>query len=170
MRQKLVPRIQFREAESSSLMIMNSSVPASTLLPHITYRSVSQASAWLADTFGFTEYYRYGPTGEPSGVLMYLGDAYVMLDAAETGQKTPAELGYGTQMLTVFVADIEAHYSKSRAAGAAVVEELHVTMYGERQYGVVDLDGHHWLFSAHDRDVSPSEWGAVIVTEPPSKR
>jgi hypothetical protein len=36
-------------------------------------------------------------------------------------------------------------------------------VYGERQYGVEDLDGHLWLFSRHARDLSPDEWGAVIV-------
>ena len=35
--------------------------------------------------------------------------------------------------------------------------------YGERQYGVVDPDGHHRLFSQHPHDLSPDEWGAVIV-------
>jgi uncharacterized glyoxalase superfamily protein PhnB len=32
------------------------------------------------------------------------------------------------------------------------------TEYGERQYGVEDLAGHHWLFSQHARDVSADEW------------
>jgi uncharacterized glyoxalase superfamily protein PhnB len=30
-------------------------------------------------------------------------------------------------------------------------------MYGEKQYGVEDLEGHRWLFSQHVRDVSPEE-------------
>jgi hypothetical protein len=34
----------------------------------------------------------------------YLGEAWVMLDAAEPAQKVAAELGYGTRSLTVFVA------------------------------------------------------------------
>ena len=33
----------------------------------------------------------------------------------------------------------------------------------KRQYGAEDLDGHHWLFSQHIRDVSPSEWGATLA-------
>ena len=148
-------------------MIANRSVPPNTVLPHITYRDVAKASAWLTDSFGFAEYYRYGPPDEPSGIQMYLGDTYVMLDAAEPGQKTPAELGYGTQMLTVFVPDIDAHYAKTKDAGATIVEDLHETVYGERQYGVQDLDGHHWLFSTHARDVSPDEWGATITAQPP---
>jgi uncharacterized glyoxalase superfamily protein PhnB len=146
--------------------VINRSVPPDTILPHITYRDVAKASAWLADTFGFTEYYRYGPPDEPSGIQMYLGSAYVMLDAAEPSQKTPAELGYGTQMLTVFVPDVDAHYKQAKAAGADIVEDIHETVYGERQYGVRDLDGHHWLFSTHTYDVSPDEWGAIIANQP----
>jgi len=147
-------------------MVTNRSVPADTVLPHITYQDVAQASAWLTTAFGFTEHYRYGPPGAPSSAQMYLGDAYVMLDAADPGQKTPAELGYGTQSLTVFVPDVDAHYQKAKSAGAQIVEDLHETTYGERQYGARDLDGHHWLFSAHARDVSPTEWGATIKSQP----
>jgi uncharacterized glyoxalase superfamily protein PhnB len=43
------------------------------------------------------------------------------------------------------------------------VEDLHETAYGERQYGVEDLEGHHWLFSRHARDVDPAEWGATVA-------
>ena len=95
---------------------------------------------------------------------MHLGDAWVMLNSADADQKTPAELGYGTQCLTVFVPDVDAHFGKTKSTGAAIVEELHETIYGERQYGVRDLDGHLWLFSSHARDVNPSEWGATITS------
>ena len=151
-------------------MVTNRSVPASTVLPHITYRDVAEASVWLAAVFGFTEHYRYGPPGQPSGAQMYPADAWVMLDAADPGEKTPAELGYGTQSLTVFVPDVDAHYGHAKSAGAMIVEDLHQTEYGERQYGTRDLDGHDWLFSAHARDVSPAEWGATITTQPPAAR
>jgi uncharacterized glyoxalase superfamily protein PhnB len=154
----------------SSLMVTNRSVPADTVLPHLTYRDVAVASAWLAATFGFTEHYRYGPPSAPSGAQMYLDNAWVMLDVADPGQKTPAELGYGTQSLTVFVANVKAHYEKAKSAGAMIVEDLHETIYGERQYGARDLDGHHWLFSAHARDVSPAEWGATITAQPPQSQ
>jgi uncharacterized glyoxalase superfamily protein PhnB len=45
---------------------------------------------------------------------------------------------------------------------AKIVEEIHGTEYGERQYGAEDHEGHHWLFSKHVRDVSPEEWGATL--------
>ena len=66
----------------------------------------------------------------------------------------------------MFVPDVDAHCQKAKSAGATIVEDLHETMYGERQYGARDLDGHHWLFSTHARDVSPADWGATITTQP----
>ncbi len=138
----------------------NRSVPADTVLPHVTYLNLAAAIEWLTKAFGFVEDYRYG---EPSGAQVHLGNAYIMLRQARAGCASPAQLGYGTQSLTVFVDDVDGHYARTKAAGAMIVEELHETEYGERQYGVVDLDGHHWLFSRHARDVSPEEWGAKIA-------
>jgi uncharacterized glyoxalase superfamily protein PhnB len=139
----------------------NRSVPVDSLLAHVNYRYLAEAIAWLSRTFGFIEHYRYG---DPlSGAQVHLGDAWIMLKAAPPGQLSPAKLGYGTQSLTVFVEDVDAHFARAQAAGARIVEELHVTCYGERQYGAVDLEGHHWLFSEHSQDLSPDEWGATIV-------
>jgi uncharacterized glyoxalase superfamily protein PhnB len=134
------------------------------VLPHLTYQNVADAVAWLAKTFGFVEHYRYGESGGlVSGAQMHLGDAWIMLQCARAGRLSPAQVGYGTQSLTVFVEDIDGHFERSKSAGAKIVEELHETVYGERQYGVEDLGGHQWLFSRHARDVSPDEWGATIA-------
>jgi predicted enzyme related to lactoylglutathione lyase len=142
-------------------MIENRSVPPDTILPHVFYRDVAEAVAWLSKTFGFKEHYRYGqPVG---GAQVHLGNAWIMLTRVEQGSLSPSELGYGTQSLTVFVDDVEAHFQRAKAAGAKIVEELHETEYGELQYGVEDLDGHHWLFSRHARDLSPDGWGATIT-------
>jgi len=145
-------------------MLKNRSVPTNTVLPHILYRDVAEAIVWLKRVFGFREHYHYGRAeGLISGAQMHLGDAWMMLKRAPEGCSVPAELGYGTQSLTVFVGDIEAHFQRTKSAGATIVEDLHETIYGERQYGVIDLDGHHWLFSQHARDLRPDEWGATVV-------
>jgi uncharacterized glyoxalase superfamily protein PhnB len=141
----------------------NRSVPCETVLPHVTYQNVADAVAWLARNFGFIEHYRYGPPGEPSGAQVHLGNACIMLGAAGSDSATPAQLGRRTQMLTVFVDDVDAHFARTKTAGAKIVEELQETCYGERQYGVEDLDGHKWLFSQHARDISPDEWGATVA-------
>lgn len=141
-------------------MLRNRSVPVDTILPHVSYKDLPAAIEWLSVTFGFVEHYRYGA---PSGAQVHLGNAWVMLNAADTGEKNPAELGYGTQSLTIFVEDVEAHYAHTQATGGTIVEKLHETEYGEFQYGVEDLEGHHWLFSRHARDADPAEWGATVI-------
>jgi uncharacterized glyoxalase superfamily protein PhnB len=138
----------------------NRSVPVDTVLPHIVYQNLSAAIVWLTTTFGFTVHYRYG--APLSGAQLYAGSAVIMVKQAGPGLQSPAQLGYGTQSLTIFVNDVDTHFRQTQAAGAKIVEELHETIYGERQYGVEDLDGHHWLFSRHARDVDPADWGASL--------
>jgi predicted enzyme related to lactoylglutathione lyase len=148
-------------------MMENRSVPPDTILPHVAYRDVAEAIAWLTKAFGFSEHYRYGEPGGPiSGAQMHLGNAWIMVKRARTGAASPAQLGYGTQSLTVFVDDVDAHFRLAKAAGAKIVEDIQETVYGERQYGAEDLDGHHWLFSQHARDLSPDEWGATVAGHP----
>jgi uncharacterized glyoxalase superfamily protein PhnB len=142
-------------------MLRNRSVPVETILPHLVYQNLEEAIAWLARAFGFEEHFRYG---DPvSGAQLHLGDAWIMVARARPGRSSPAQLGSSTQSLTVFLDEIEAHFARSKAAGATIVEEPHETEYGEFQYAVTDIEGHLWLFSRHARDVSPDEWGATIA-------
>jgi uncharacterized glyoxalase superfamily protein PhnB len=146
-------------------MIFNRSVPADVMLAHLTYQDVAAAANWLARVFGFEEHYRYG--GEPpNGIQMHLGNAWIMLNGPRELRQAPSRAGVQTQSLTIFVEDVEAHFARTKQAGAQIVEQLHETAYGELQYGVLDLDGHHWLFSRHARDVAPEEWGAVRKNKP----
>lgn len=142
-------------------MMTNRSVPVDTLLPHLMYRDLPAAIAWLGEAFGLVEHYHYG---DPvSGAQMYLvlppGPVFFMVQRAR-------DASYGAQSLTVFMDDVEAHYAHAKAAGAKILEEPHETVYGEFQYAAEDLEGHRWLFSRHARDLSPTDWGAVIVHEP----
>jgi uncharacterized glyoxalase superfamily protein PhnB len=138
----------------------NRSVPTDTLLPHVVYQNLAEAIEWLTHTFGFKEHYRYGDG--PSGGQMWAGKAAIQVRQASDQQKSPKQLGYGTQSLTVFIGDVDAHHARAKAAGATILEEPHETVYGEYQYAAEDIDGHHWLFSRHARDRSPEDWGAIV--------
>jgi len=142
------------------MALKNRSVPADTVLPHVNYQNLTEAIAWLTRVFGFQEHYRYGDG--PNGGQMWAGKAAIQVRQAADGQKSPAQLGYGTQSLTIFVEDVDAHYARAKAAGARIIEAPHETAYGEYQYAAADLDGHHWLFSRHATDRSPEEWGAKL--------
>ena len=140
------------------VMTGNRSVPVDTVLPHVVYRNLPAAIAWLTQAFAFTEHYHYG---EPmSGAQVYLGRAFVMLkQAGDHANET-------TQALTIFLEDVEAHCARAKAAGAKILEEPHETVYGEFQYVAEDPEGHCWLFSRHARDLSPEDWGATMVHAP----
>jgi uncharacterized glyoxalase superfamily protein PhnB len=138
----------------------NRSVPTDTVLPHISYQNLAEAMDWLTTAFGFEEYYRYGES--PRGGQMWAGKAAIQVNQARDGQKSPAQLGYGTQSLTILIEDVDGHYVRAKAAGAKILEEPHETVYGEYQYAAQDLDGHQWLFSRHATDRNPEEWGAVM--------
>lgn len=141
-------------------MMTNRSVPTDTVLPHVMYQCIPDALIWLGRVFGFVEHYRYGDPGGPvSGAQVYAGRACIMLSRAR-GFKVPLQLGYGTAYLTVIVEDVDAHHARAREEGARIVEPLHDTVYGERQYAAEDLEGHRWLFSQHVRDLAPEDWGA----------
>jgi uncharacterized glyoxalase superfamily protein PhnB len=139
----------------------NRSVPTDTVLPHVAYHDVEEALAWLSRAFGFVEHYRYG---DPvSGAQVRAGSAFLMVKRAGLETSLPDQLGYGTQSLTIFIDDVEAHYERAKAAGARIVEEPHETVYGEFQYAARDLAGHHWLFSRHAHDLYPAQWGADVT-------
>jgi len=142
-------------------VISNRSVPTDVVLPHITYRDVEEAIAWLSGAFGFVEHYRYG--NPVSGAQMTLGNAWIMLKRAQDQRATPKLLGFATQSLTVFILDLEAHFEHAKSFEVTILEDLHETVYGELQYAAEDLDGHHWLFSRHARDLNPERWGATVA-------
>src|SRR5258708_27926399 len=142
------------------VVIANRSVPTDTVLPQVVYGDVAEVIAWLTKTFGFTEHYRYGELRGPvSGAQLHLGNAWIMVNRARAGSGSPAQLGFRTQSLTVFVEDVDAHFQRAKAAGGEIVGELNETIYGGSQYGGEDLEGHHWLFSRHGRGGRPDEWG-----------
>jgi uncharacterized glyoxalase superfamily protein PhnB len=147
-------------ADSRDFKFSNRSVPTDAVLPHIDYRDVEQAISWLSRAVGFVEHYRYG--NPVSGAQMSIGNTWLMLNRARDQNAIPKLLGFGTQSLTVFIEDVEAHFEHAKSSGVAILEDLHETVYGELQYGAEDLDGHHWLFSRHARDVSPEQWGAAV--------
>jgi uncharacterized glyoxalase superfamily protein PhnB len=53
------------------------------------------------------------------------------------------------QGVAVYVADVDAHYARAKAAGAQIVRELEDTPYGSREYSVRDLEGFLWSFGTY---------------------
>ncbi len=118
------------------------------VIPYIFYRDVPAALDWLTRTFGFVEVMRHpndrgGMHGE-----MRMGDQLVMMGqgSREMGLSSATDAGTATQGVFVYLADVDAHFERARAAGATIERGLEDLPYG-RSYSARDLEGHPWYFS-----------------------
>ena len=129
---------------------MNSPKPevATQVIPYIFYRYVAGALDWLARAFGFTETMRTAtPGGGMHGEMTLDGQRIMMGQGSkEWGMLSPSETGAATQGVFVYLADVDTHHERARAAGAEIVKPPEDLPYG-RSYTARDLDGHPWFFT-----------------------
>ncbi len=126
--------------------------------PYLLYEDVDAALAWLDRAFGFRERMRMpGPDGRVSHAEMTLGDGVVMLGCPGADYQNPKKLGHVTHNLYVYVDDVDEHHRQAVEAGATILEEPADQFYGDRRYGAVDPEGHHWYFAQRVRDVAPED-------------
>src|SRR4051812_28315740 len=136
-------------------MRVNRSMPRSTVIPELVYPDVQEAVDWLRRTFGFTERWS---AGEHRAQLA-IGDAAVIVMAADGDGRTLPQPGVVTHGVMVRVEDVDAHHEQARMNRALIVDPPAEFPYGERQYVAEDLAGHRWTFSQTIADVAPEEWG-----------
>ncbi len=132
------------------------------ITPYLLYEDVAAAVDWLTTAFGFRERLRFADDdGTVTHAEIELGDGVVMLGDPGPDYENPKRLGRCTQLVHVYVEDVDAHCDIARNAGATILAEPADQAYGDRRYDAEDPEGHRWSFAQHVRDVSPAEWGAV---------
>jgi uncharacterized glyoxalase superfamily protein PhnB len=130
-------------------MAENSPPNMPRITPYLLYEDVAAAIDWVAKAFGFEERSRMQMGADPRWLhaeLAYL-DGVVMMGWPGPDYRNPKHRGHVTQSLYVQVDDIEAHYRRSKDAGASIIEELAEQFYGARRYAVEDPEGHQWYFA-----------------------
>jgi len=128
------------------------------ITPYLYYEDVAGALAWLSRTCGFRERMRLpGPDGKVMHAEMELAGGVVMMGCPGPEYRNPKRLGGVTQNLYVYVDDVDAHCAHATRAGATIREQPADQFYGDRRYGAEDLEGHHWYFARHVRDVAPED-------------
>lgn len=130
--------------------------------PYLLYEDVPAAIEWLSKAFGFRETLRFtGEDGRVSHAEIRIGDALVMLGNPGGDYQDPVKHGHRSQILVVYVDDVDKHYEQAVAAGATILREPRDEDYGLRMYRSVDPFGFEWDFAQTLREVTPEEWGAV---------
>ncbi|HEV8420987.1 MAG TPA: VOC family protein [Actinomycetota bacterium] len=143
---------------------MPRNAPASypRITPYLLYEDVPAALEWLARAFGFTERLRFaGSDGVVTHAEMTFADGVIMLGFPGPDYRNPKRLGKATQLVHVYVDDVEEHFARAKGEGATILAELEDQAYGDRRYIAEDPEGHQWTFAQHVRDVGPEEWGAT---------
>lgn len=125
---------------------------APTFYPALRYRDARAAIAWLCKAFGFEEHVVYGEGDDVHHAELSFGTGIVMLGSSrpDTYGRSPAELGGAVSgSIYAYVAEIDAHHERAKAAGATIVREIQDTDYGSREYSARDLEGHVWSFGTY---------------------
>jgi uncharacterized glyoxalase superfamily protein PhnB len=127
----------------------------------VFYEDAGAAIDWLCRVFGFSVRLKVeGEGGRIEHSELTFGDGLVMVGSAGgkstradplPGKSPRSQGGANTQLLCVFVDDVDAHCAKARAEGARIVDEPSTQDYGEeywadRSYRAEDPEGHHWFF------------------------
>ena len=66
---------------------------------------------------------------------------------AEHKLASPLSLNAASSGLFVFVDDVDAHHTNARSRGAVPDSEPKDMPYGQREYGLTDIEGHRWWFA-----------------------
>ena len=134
-------------------MLVNRSMPRSTVIPELAYPDLSTAADWLERTFGFTVRVRIGN----HRIQMNVGDGALVL--IESVGVVPKGAFASTHSVMIRVENVDAHYQQALHQGATILRAPETYPYGERQYTAEDLAGRRWTFSQSVVDVDPVTWG-----------
>jgi uncharacterized glyoxalase superfamily protein PhnB len=126
-----------------------------TFYPSMRYADARAAIAWLVRAFGFEEAVCYpGDDGSVAHAQLRFHGASVMLGSARDDDypiKPPGERGGLTGGIYVAMPalEIDAHYARTKAAGARIHRDIQDTDYGSREYSAFDPEGFLWSFGTY---------------------
>ena len=131
-----------------------------TIFPILRYQDARAAIRWLCGAFGFVELFSVPEAGPfVRHAQLKLGTNVIMLGTVrpDDGLASPQTLGAATQALCVYVADLDAHYERARAASVEIVSPLRTTDFGTREYHARDPEGHLWTFGTYRPEVGAGQ-------------
>jgi uncharacterized glyoxalase superfamily protein PhnB len=130
--------------------------PTMTVIPALHYRDAHAAIDFVCRVFGFEKkaVYEDAAGGVAHAELTY-GNGMVMLGSAKETEYgkllvRPAAAGGVTMSVYVIVEDVDGHFARAKAAGAAIVRDPVTQDYGGRDYTCKDPEGNVWTFGSYD--------------------
>jgi uncharacterized glyoxalase superfamily protein PhnB len=127
-----------------------------TIIPQLPYEDIGAALTFLERAFGFREIPAsrlVSKAGVVLHALVEFGDGVIGIGSQGAhGALSPKRAGIESQYISVYVADVDAHYQRAVAAGARIANELEDD-FPVRAYEAFDGEGHRWRFRQLMRQV-----------------
>jgi PhnB protein len=130
------------------------------LTPYLAIREAARAIEYYQKVFGATQVMRLeAPDGQIGHAEIEIEGSRIMLsdEFPEMNVRSPLALGGSPVSLHLYVADVDAVYSRAVAAGAKAERPPVDEFYGDRAGSLIDPFGHRWFLATHKQDVSAEE-------------
>jgi uncharacterized glyoxalase superfamily protein PhnB len=130
--------------------------PGQVVFPNLKYLRPRAAVEFLTEAFGFDRHFVVeGDDGEVEHAQVRVGGNLIFLsrdrDDDRYGLHSPQALKGSTQNLCIYVPDaqLDDHQARAAAAGAGIVNPIHDSLAGVREYSCTDPESHVWTFSSY---------------------
>jgi PhnB protein len=124
-----------------------------TITPYLVVDGAEKIIRFVKEAFGAQPVFE--PMMRPDGKVMHaefkIGDSVVMIaDTSERAQAT-------SDMLYLYVPNVDAVYQKAIKAGGKSLMEPMDQFYGDRSGSIMDPAGNRWFIATHVENVSPAD-------------
>ena len=124
---------------------------SSHVIPVLVYEDLQRAHDFLVEVFGLTAgFVHRDGDGNAVHAEVRAGETTIWLHRATAEHRLAPPRALGPTQhggLVVHVDDVDAHFRGVRDSGRATIDgEPSDKPYGQRDYGVRDLEGHRWWF------------------------
>jgi uncharacterized glyoxalase superfamily protein PhnB len=117
-------------------------------IPLLICRDIQASHDFLVKAFGLRPggVFRDGAGRVVHGEVQ-AGDTTIWLHRVAPEHRLEAATAIASSGLVILVEDVDAHFAHAKAAGARIQSEPVDQLYGQREYGVLDEEGHRWWFA-----------------------
>ncbi len=144
-------------------MLENPPADMPQIIPYVYYEDAGAAIEFMEKAFGFQiqSAFRNPDDGRVLHAQVRTGSGVIFVGPGMEafGTRGVPDPDFISTMVYVFVDDVDAHYTRAKAAGAKIQAEPHVHFGGNKQYTATDPGGHRWSF-AQPVEEQPREAGA----------
>jgi len=118
-------------------------------VPLLVYKDIPTAHDFLVNVFGFEAGgVQYNAQGQAVHGEVRIGGTALWLHRVTDEHELASPLsGVSGSGLVVFVDNVDEHYRRVQTAGVMTASQPTDQLYGQREYGVRDPEGHRWWFS-----------------------